>query len=105
MRFVETPIFTREVAELLTDDEYRGLQSALLLRPQQGPLIPKGGGLRKIRWRRSGVGKRGGLRLIYFWNKDDDTIYMLFVYPKSDQEDLTPSQLRILSKLVREELK
>ncbi len=105
MRFVETPIFTREVTELLTDDEYRRLQLALLLRPEQGPLIPKGGGLRKIRWRRSGTGKRGGLRLIYFWNKDDDTIYMLFVYPKSDQEDLTPSQLRILSKLVREELK
>ncbi len=105
MRFVETPIFTREVTELLTDDEYRGLQLALLLRPEQGPLIAKGGGLRKVRWRRSGAGKRGGLRLIYFWSKDDDTIYMLFVYPKSDQEDLTPSQLRILSKLVREELK
>lgn len=105
MRFVETPVFTREVTELLTDDEYRGVQLALLLRPEQGPLIPKGGGLRKIRWKRSGGGKRGGLRLIYFWDKDDDTIYMLFVYPKSEQEDLTPSQLRILSKLVREELK
>ena len=105
VRFVETPIFTREVTELLTDDEYRGVQLALLLRPEQGPLIPKGGGLRKIRWKRSGGGKRGGLRLIYFWDKDDDTIYMLFVYPKSEQEDLTPSQLRILSKLVREELK
>jgi len=105
VRFVETPIFTREVTELLTDEEYRGVQLALLLRPEQGPLIPKGGGLRKIRWRRSGSGKRGGLRLIYFWDKDDDTIYMLFVYPKSEQEDLTPSQLRILSKLVREELK
>ena len=105
VRFVETPIFTREVTELLTDDEYRGLQLALLLRPEQGSLIPKGGGLRKIRWRRSGAGKRGGLRLIYFWDKDDDTIYMLFVYSKSDQEDLTPSQLRILSRLVREELK
>ena len=81
------------------------MQLALLLRPEQGPLIPKGGGLPKIRWKRSGGGKRGGLRLIYFWNKDDDTIYMLFVYLKSEQEDLTPSQLRILSRLVREELK
>ena len=105
MLFVETPIFTREVTELLTDDAYRGAQLALLLRPEQGPLIPKGGGLRKIRWKRSGGGKRGGLRLIYFWDKDDETIYMLFVYPKSEQEDLTPNQLRILSKLVREELK
>ena len=105
MRFVETPIFTREVTELLSDDEYRGVQLALLFRPEQGPVIPKGGGLRKIRWKRSGAGKRGGLRLIYYWDKDDDAIYMLFVYPKSFQEDLTPSQLRVLRKLVKEELK
>jgi mRNA-degrading endonuclease RelE of RelBE toxin-antitoxin system len=103
--FVETPIFTREVTEVLTDDEYRGVQLALLLRPEQGPLIPKSGGLRKIRWKRGGGGKRGGLRLIYYWDKDHDTVYMLFVYPKSDQEDLTPSQLKTLRKLVREELK
>ena len=45
------------------------------------------------------------MRLIYYWDKDDDAIYMLFVYPKSDQEDLTPSQLRVLRKLVKEELK
>ena len=105
MHVVETPIFTREITELLPDDEYRGVQLALLFRPEQGPLIPRGGGLRKIRWKRSGAGKRGGLRLIYFWDKEHDTIYMLLVYPKNEQEDLTPSQLRILSKLVREELK
>ena len=105
MRLVETPVFTREVTELLSDDEYRGLQLALLFRPEQGPLIPKSGGLRKLRWKRGGGGKRGGLRVIYFWDKDGDTIYMLFAYPKSDQEDLTPTQLRVLSKLVREELK
>ena len=105
MRFIETPIFTREVTELLSDEEYRGLQLALLLRPEQGALIPKGGGLRKVRWKASGRGKRGGVRLIYFWDKNDETIYMLFVYVKSDKEDLTQSQLRILAKLVREELK
>ena len=105
VRFVETPIFTKEITELLSDEEYRGLQLALLFRPEQGPLIPRGGGLRKIRWKRGGAGKRGGLRLIYFWDKEHDTIYLLFVYPKNEQEDLTPSQLRVLSKLVREELK
>ena len=105
MRFVETPIFTREVTELLSDEEYRGLQLALLFRPEQGLLIPKGGGLRKIRWRKSGSGKRGGLRMIYFWDKDSDTIFMLFVYQKNEQEDLTPNQLRVLRKLVGEELK
>lgn len=105
VRFVETPIFTREVTELLSDEEYRAVQLALLFRPAQGPLIPKGGGLRKIRWRKTGSGKRGGLRMIYFWDKDSDTIYMLFVYQKNEPEDLTPNQLRVLRKLVREELK
>ena len=105
MRFVETPVFTREVTELLSDEEYRGLQLALLFRPEQGPLIPRSGGLRKLRWRRGGGGKRGGLRVIYYWDNNADTVYMLFAYPKTKQEDLTPSQLRVLSKLVREELK
>ena len=105
MRFVVTRVFTREVTELLSDEEYRGVQLALLFRPEQGALIPKGGGLRKIRWRKTGSGKRGGIRVIYFWDKDSDTIYMLFVYQKNEQEDLTPNQLRVLRKLVREELK
>ena len=105
MRFVETPVFTREVTELLSDEEYRGLQLALLFRPEQGPLIRRSGGLRKLGWRRGGGGKRGGLRVIYYWDKDAYTVYMLFAYPKSKQEGLTAAQLRVLSKLVREELK
>jgi len=105
VRFVETPVFTREVTELLSDEEYRRLQLALLFRPEQGPLIPRSGGLRKLRWGRRGGGKRGGLRVIYYWDKEADTVYMLFAFPKSEQEDLTTKQLRVLSKLVREELK
>lgn len=50
LRFAETPVFTASVRRLLEDEQYRALQLALLLRPEQGPLIPGGGGLRKIRW-------------------------------------------------------
>ena len=105
VRFVETPIFTRDVTDLLTDDEYRALQLALLFRPEQGAVIPRSGGLRKVRWKAAGTGKRGGARVIYYWEKASQTIYMLFVYVKSAQEDLTPEQARVLSKLMREELK
>lgn len=105
MRFVETQVFTQEVTDLLSDEEYRGLQLALFFRPEQGPLIPKSGGLRKVRWKARGSGKRGGLRAIYYLDREAATIYMLFCYQKSEQEDLAPSQLRLLSKLVREELK
>jgi hypothetical protein len=104
MRFIETPIFTREISAFLTDDEYRSLQLALLFRPEQGVLIPGSGGLRKLRWGFHGKGKRGGCRVIYYWDKQD-AIYMLFVYPKSKQEDLTPAQIKVLGKLVREEFK
>ncbi len=103
MRFIETPIFTRAVEELLDDEEYRSLQVALLLRPESGPLIPRTGGLRKLRWSLKGRGKRGGCRVIYYWDEPSETFYMLYTYRKSDQEDLTHQQLRVLSRLVHEE--
>jgi mRNA-degrading endonuclease RelE of RelBE toxin-antitoxin system len=105
MRFVETPVFTRSVCELLDDEQYRRLQLALVLRPEQGSIIKGGGGLRKIRWGGKGSGKRGGLRVIYYWDRPSTVIYMLLVYSKHDQEDLTSSQLRHLGRLVREEFK
>ena len=67
MEFIETPIFTREIRRLLSDDEYRRMQIPLLLRPDIGDLIQGSGGLRKLRWRIAGQGKRGGLRVIYYW--------------------------------------
>jgi hypothetical protein len=102
--FVETHIFTGLVCRMLSDDEYRKLQITLLLRPEQGPLIPGAGGIRKIRWGAGGGGKRGGLRVIYFWDKANSRCYMLFLYKKNEQGDLTAAQARALSRLVREEL-
>ncbi len=105
MLFIETPIFTKLVSELLPDDDYRKIQLALILRPEAGKIIPGSGGLRKIRWKSRGSGKRGGLRLIYFWDVPEETIYMLLIYKKSKQEDLTPNQLKTLRNLVNELLK
>ena len=105
MRFVETPIFTKAARRLLPDDDYRALQLALALRPEQGPIIRGSGGLRKVRWGFGGRGKSGGIRVIYYWDQPHQMFYMLLAYPKNEQEDLTPDQLRILSRLVREEFK
>jgi len=104
MKFIETPVFTKDVRDLLSDEEYRGVQLALLLRPEQGNVIPGSGGLRKIRWKLKGRGKRGGIRVIYYWITSESTIYMLLLYEKSNQEGLTPEQAKVLRKLVREEL-
>jgi hypothetical protein len=103
MQFIETPVFTRAVAALLDDEAYRLLQLALLQRPQRGVVIRRGGGLRKLRWPVPGQGKRGGLRVIYFWEPLRETFYMLYAYPKNEREELTAQQLRLLSRLVREE--
>lgn len=105
MRFVETPVFTTVMRRLLDDEAYRALQIALLLRPEQGPVIPRSGGLRKIRWTASGRGKRGGIRVIYYWHAAEETFYMLFAYAKNVQGDLTPAQVRQLAQLVREEFR
>jgi hypothetical protein len=91
--------------ELLTDDEYRSLQLALLLRPEQGALIQGCRGLRKIRWTQKGKGKRGGARVIYYWYRDDGILFMLYAYSKSDQGDLTATQVKDLARLVRKEFK
>ena len=74
MRFVETPIFTRQIKEMLSEGEYRALQGALILRPAQGALIRGSGGLRKIRFGLRGRGKRGGARVIYYWHDGEKSL-------------------------------
>jgi mRNA-degrading endonuclease RelE of RelBE toxin-antitoxin system len=96
-------VFTRAVVESMDDEAYRSLQLALLLRPELGSTIRGSGGLRKLRWSLKGKGKRGGVRVIYFWDETSETFYMLYVYRKNAQEDLTVQQRKILTRLVREE--
>jgi len=66
MVIIETSVFTRQVQQLLTAEEYLQLQTELIKRPEAGVIIP-GGGLRKVRWSMPGRGKRGGARVIYYW--------------------------------------
>ncbi|WP_394061209.1 type II toxin-antitoxin system RelE/ParE family toxin [Alcaligenes sp. WGS1538] len=102
MVFLETSIFTRQITALLSDDEYRRLQHALLENPAKGDVIPGGGGIRKVRFPRAGTGKSGGLRVIYYWVSSDDQILMLLAYPKNEQENLTAGQLTQLRALIKE---
>jgi len=105
MEFVETPTFTRLVLALMDDDDYARLQATLALRPDLGRLIPGGGGIRKRRWAGCGRGKRGGLRLIYYWQTADERIWMLLLYPKNERDDLSATQMRQLRILVKEFLR
>jgi len=105
MQVIETSIFTRQVAALLSDDEYSQLQVALSAHPDMGAVIPHSGGLRKVRWSMIGRGKRGGVRAIYYWVVAEEQILMLFLYPKSEKDDLTPQQLKVLREIVEKEFK
>jgi hypothetical protein len=105
MVLFESPIFSRYRDAYLTDDEYLRLQLALISQPTSGDVVPGSGGLRKLRWRGSGRGKRGGIRVIYYYFAADEQIYLLTVYAKAEMKDLTRAQLRALSKLIETELK
>jgi hypothetical protein len=100
MIIIETSVFSRLIQELMSDDEYRSLQEALITRPESGDLIKGSSGLRKIRWKLEGQGKRGGVRVIYYWVTADDQIRMLYVYRKSKQADLTEEQIATLKSIV-----
>jgi mRNA-degrading endonuclease RelE of RelBE toxin-antitoxin system len=94
--FIETPTFTKRVLQLLDDESYATLQTHLANRPDSGDVIRGSGGLRKIRWAAKGHGKRGGMRLIYYWWIGKDRISMLFIYPKNEMDDLSATQLKLL---------
>jgi len=101
MGIIETPIFTKRIVGVLSDEEYKRLQIALIMNPEAGSIIPGGGGLRKLRWSYSGIGKRGGLRIIYYLSKERESIYMLLPYKKSKQENLTREQMKILAEYIK----
>lgn len=104
MLIKETSVFTRQVLKLLSGESYRLLQLHLVENPDAGALIRGTGGLRKIRWEGSGRGKRGGVRVIYYWATAKNLLLMLLVYRKKDGGDLSPKQRTILKRMVEEEL-
>lgn len=102
--FFETAIFTPQIVSLLTDESYRELQNQIVADPETGDLIPGSQGLRKIRWKFEGRGKRGGIRVIYYLVTREE-VFMIFAYKKNEQENLTPEQTRRLRQLVDDHLK
>ncbi|MGK9173632.1 type II toxin-antitoxin system RelE/ParE family toxin [Yokenella regensburgei] len=101
MLFIETEIFTEDVKKLLKEEEYHRLQVFLATQPDYGDLIPETGGLRKMRWGSSGKGKRGGVRVIYFYQARRFEIRLLLLYQKGVKDNLSSQEkemLRLLNK-------
>ena len=101
--FIETPMFTRQIKQIATDDE---LQKELIGTPDKGDLIQQTGGLRKVRMAAGSQGKSGSVRIIYFL-ATEEIIYLIMAYPKNAKDSLTDTekaQLKKLTKLLKGEV-
>jgi hypothetical protein len=105
--FFETKTFTSTVSDYLTEEDYRALQAEMLKNPAAGDVMPRTGGFRKLRWAdaRRGKGRRGGLRLIYYWLLSDRQFWMFAIYDKNEMVGLTSDQERALKSAIEAELK
>lgn len=95
----ETPVFLRQAREVWSEDEHEEFVLYIAGNPDAGDVIADTGGVRKVRWKRAGSGKRGGVRVIYFFHDRDRPLYLLLVYAKGRQEDLDPDEKRAVREL------
>lgn len=103
MIFIETSIFTKLVPNDLNDDDYRGLQTYLMKKPDAGAIVKGSGGVRKVRWAPTGKGKSGGVRAIYYWKKSDHEIWMLTIYSKSERATIAGPVLKQIAEAIENE--
>jgi hypothetical protein len=97
MVFIESSLFERYLPRYFSDEEFGRMQMALRENPTVGVVIPGSGGIRKLRWRRQGMGKRGGMRVIYYLNRPHE-IWLLTIYAKGEVETIPPHILRTLKR-------
>lgn len=101
MIFIETSDFSDLRESYLDDDEFGLLQAMLIGRPDAGDIIRGSGGVRKVQWTSRGTGKRGGIRLIYYWITKEDQILLLTLYKKGEVDALTKDDIREMRKTVK----
>jgi len=99
--FIETSLFTKLLPRYLSDEEYRFLQWYLFEHPESGDIIPGSGGVRKIRWSQKGKGKRGGLRVVYYWKESASEIWLLTIYSKSERATIPGHILKRIAEEIK----
>lgn len=104
--FIELPAFERWRASYLSDSKFQNLQQQMMANPEAGNIIPGAGGIRKIRFSdpRRGKGKRGGLRVIYYWWAEGSEFWLFTLYDKDEMSDLTSDERKALAGRVKAEI-
>jgi hypothetical protein len=102
LEFVYTPLFDAATSGLFDDDAMRQIELSLLVEPRAGVVVAGTGGIRKLRARSPGRGKRGGARILYLYVEIHGCIYFLLAYAKNEQVDLAPAQKRSLRAMVKQ---
>jgi hypothetical protein len=101
VEFIEAIAFTKYIYKYLSEDEYLGLQAYLLEYPEAGKVVPGSGGVRKVRWAISGKGKSSGVRVIYYFKRQQDEIWLLTIYSKNEVENIPAHILRQIAKEIK----
>lgn len=94
--FIESPLFSKYLADYLADDEYAALQDYLCEHPEAGDMVRGSGGVRKLRWARSGAGKSGGVRVCYYVRTKAGRMLMLTIYAKSARDSIPGHLLKAI---------
>ena len=97
---IETDIFQKQISNIWTEEERLEFVSWIANNPLAGDVVPRAAGVRKVRWKRSGMGKSGGTRVIYYNMLDDGEIWLLIAYSKSKFDNLPPNVLLKLKELI-----
>ena len=97
---IETPLYARKVSEFLDDDERESLAAFVAMNPKAGTAVPGSGGIRKLRWRSSGGGKRGGHRVIYFNRLELGGIWLLTIFSKRQHANISVREMKYIRKAI-----
>ncbi len=100
---VETPTFEEDARKLWSEEERGAFCAWIAANPEAGTVIPGSGGCRKVRWTKSGSGKRGGVRVIYFTRLANGEIWLLVIYSKSTTENIPPHILKSVREVLENE--
>ena len=99
-RVIATRTYEKRIAKLLPPDERLEMENAVAADPERYPVVAGTKGVRKARWSRPGTGKRGGIRLIYYFWVAPNAVFLITAYAKNEKEDLTDADKKEIRKIV-----